>query len=76
MNALAGTGEIDEGQKRLNRKEALGTGKMVVWEVGSRVQFLGKCSEGSRVQICRKIRLLLECLGTEWRQTWEGILVD
>lgn len=43
MNALAGTGEIDEGQKRLNRKEALGTGKMVVWEVGSRVQCLGKC---------------------------------
>lgn len=43
MNTLAGTGEIDEGQKRLNRKEALGTGKMVVWEVGSRVQCLGKC---------------------------------
>lgn len=69
MNALIGTGEIDGGQKRLSRKEALGPGKglFAKWVMG--LSAWENVGEGSRVQTCLKVRLFLEGLGTEWRQT-------
>lgn len=47
-DALTGTGEIDGGQKGLSRKETIGPGKMVVWEMGNGAQYLGECRWGQR----------------------------
>lgn len=47
-DAPTGTGEIDGGQKGLSRKETIGPGKMVVWEVGNGAQYPGKCRRGQQ----------------------------
>lgn len=47
-DALTGTGEIDGGQKGLSRKETIGPGKMVVWEMGNGAQYLGECRWGQQ----------------------------